>query len=79
MTKLKSRLRQHLIVASSPSAPTGPRLCLGMNMAYLEAKLMVAMILQRFTFRVEPGESAAVKVKTCDLGLCAISFWNRNS
>jgi len=33
----------------------GPRLCLGMQMAFMEAKLLTTMILQRFRLRVAPG------------------------
>ncbi|EDQ89905.1 uncharacterized protein MONBRDRAFT_7625 [Monosiga brevicollis MX1] len=34
----------------------GPRLCLGMHMAYIEAKLLVAMLVQRFDFEVKPNQ-----------------------
>eukprot|EP01147_Barroeca_monosierra_P005865 gene5865-9063_t len=30
----------------------GPRLCLGMNMAYLEAQFLIAMIIQRFDIKI---------------------------
>jgi len=33
----------------------GPRLCLGMNMAFLEAKLIACVILQKFRVRLVPG------------------------
>jgi cytochrome P450 len=33
----------------------GPRVCLGMHMALLEAKLLAVMVLQRFRFRLAPG------------------------
>jgi len=33
----------------------GPRICLGQNMAYLEAKFMMASVLQRFRFRLADG------------------------
>lgn len=34
----------------------GPRICLGKNLAYLEAKLLAAMLLQRFVLTLEPGQ-----------------------
>lgn len=36
----------------------GPRLCLGQSMAYVEAKMVVAMVLQQFEVMVSPGERA---------------------
>ena len=33
----------------------GPRLCLGQNLAYLEAETFLAMFLQQFTFKASPG------------------------
>eukprot|EP00004_Rigifila_ramosa_P011430 TRINITY_DN2443_c0_g1_i6.p1 TRINITY_DN2443_c0_g1~~TRINITY_DN2443_c0_g1_i6.p1 ORF type:complete len:225 (-),score=43.81 TRINITY_DN2443_c0_g1_i6:39-713(-) len=33
----------------------GPRICLGQNMAYTEAKTALAMLLPRFTFTLKPG------------------------
>eukprot|EP00049_Salpingoeca_infusionum_P018206 m.356193 g.356193 ORF g.356193 m.356193 type:complete len:531 (+) comp17469_c0_seq1:200-1792(+) len=35
----------------------GPRICLGMNMAYLEAKVMVATLFQRYIIHVEEDQS----------------------
>ena len=35
----------------------GPRLCLGMSMAYLEAEFMIASLLQKFEIKVEPGRT----------------------
>ena len=41
----------------------GPRLCLGQSMAYVEAKMVVAMVLQQFEVKVSPGE----RERACDL------------
>jgi cytochrome P450 len=35
----------------------GPRTCLGQNMAYLEAKMLLFMILRDYTIRLRPGHS----------------------
>eukprot|EP00730_Choanoeca_flexa_P019627 TRINITY_DN9596_c0_g1_i3.p1 TRINITY_DN9596_c0_g1~~TRINITY_DN9596_c0_g1_i3.p1 ORF type:complete len:490 (+),score=170.00 TRINITY_DN9596_c0_g1_i3:79-1548(+) len=40
----------------------GPRLCLGMNMAYLEAKFLVAKIMQRYEVEVQSGQDFAYQV-----------------
>ncbi|GMF30294.1 unnamed protein product [Phytophthora fragariaefolia] len=40
-----------------PAFQAGPRICLGMNMAVLEAKLFLATTLSRFHVTIAPGES----------------------
>eukprot|EP00045_Choanoeca_perplexa_P008994 m.85122 g.85122 ORF g.85122 m.85122 type:complete len:490 (+) comp14710_c0_seq2:44-1513(+) len=40
----------------------GPRLCLGMNMAYLEAKFLIAMMVQRYDVQVQSGQDFAYQV-----------------
>jgi len=38
----------------------GPRICLGMNMAYEEAKVVIAMVLKAgYRLRLAPGEDAS--------------------
>jgi hypothetical protein len=38
----------------------GPRICLGMNMALIEAKMLTCMLLQKFTFALLPGEAEKI-------------------
>jgi cytochrome P450 len=39
----------------------GPRECLGMNMAYLEAKVMICNLLKRFRLRMNPNAKVELK------------------
>lgn len=59
------RPERWLEMATRPSAyelpvfQAGPRICVGMNLALLEAKLFVAVMLQRFEVRLQDGEQVA--------------------
>jgi cytochrome P450 len=41
----------------------GPRNCIGQNFALLEAKIMLAMFIQRCTFELVPGQKIVPDVK----------------
>mmetsp|Transcript_69660 Transcript_69660/g.197394 ORF Transcript_69660/g.197394 Transcript_69660/m.197394 type:complete len:298 (+) Transcript_69660:2-895(+) len=43
-----------------PVFQAGPRLCLGMDMAIFEAKVLTTMLLQEFSFRIAPGEAEKI-------------------
>jgi len=54
-----------------PVFQAGPRICLGMDMAIFEAKLVVAMLLQRYTFDLKPGEAEKIHYSgTITLAVC---------
>ena len=40
----------------------GPRTCLGQNMAYLEESMVLAMVLQRYTFELVPGQKFKIRL-----------------
>ena len=45
----------------SPVFQAGPRVCLGINMALFEVKVLVAMLVQQFTFSPVPGRGPVRK------------------
>ena len=44
-----------------PVFQAGPRICLGMNFAYLEAKVLVCALCQRFRLRLAPDQTREVE------------------
>jgi cytochrome P450 len=52
-----------------PVFQAGPRICLGMNMAYFEAKLLTIMTLQNFTFEMVSDPSKVTYVPTVTLNM----------
>lgn len=44
----------------------GPRICIGMNMALLETKIFIAMMVQRFHVKIQDGEQ--LKDRPYELG-----------
>ena len=49
----------------------GPRICLGQSMAYVEAKMALAMLLQRFHVQVTPGSPIACKFSEANMDALA--------
>jgi cytochrome P450 len=43
-----------------PVFQAGPRICLGMNMAIFEAKIVAGMLLRDYTFTLAPGEAEKI-------------------
>ncbi|ETM44676.1 hypothetical protein L914_10111 [Phytophthora nicotianae] len=50
-------LTKHPSAYEFPAFQAGPRLCLGMNMAVLEAKFFLATTLRRYHITIAPGET----------------------
>merc|ERR1719189_912390 len=44
-----------------PVFQAGPRMCLGMDMAIFEAKVLTVMLLQCFNFELKPGEAEKIR------------------
>jgi len=54
-----------------PVFQAGPRICLGMDMAILEMKLVTTMLLQQFTFTIAPEEAEKVHYsRTITMSVC---------
>ena len=49
-----------LTIITSTTTSRGPRICLGMNMALFEAKLLTSMLFSRFRFKMCPGEAEKI-------------------
>jgi len=57
--------------AEFPVFQAGPRICLGMDMAIYEAKLVACALLQRFDFELKPGEASKITYSsTITLSVC---------
>ena len=58
-----------LLRCIDPFSLAGPRQCLGMDFAYLEAKLMIVMLLQKFNLQLafDPSEV----IESAGLTMCA--------
>jgi len=49
----------------------GPRICLGMDMAIFEAKLVATMLLQKYSFTLKEGEAENIQYSnTLTMSLC---------
>lgn len=54
-----------------PVFQAGPRICLGMDMAIFEAKMVAVMLLKRFSFELKPGESEKIRpAVTLTMSVC---------
>jgi cytochrome P450 len=54
-----------------PVFQAGPRICLGMDMAIFEAKLVACMLLQEFSFTLLPGEEEKIHYSpTVTMSIC---------
>jgi len=54
-----------------PAFQAGPRICLGQDMAIFEAKICTAMLLQRFSFTMPPGEAEKIHYSnTLTMSVC---------
>jgi len=54
-----------------PVFQAGPRTCLGTDMAIFEAKLVAVMLLQRYTFKLLPGEEDKIHYSsTITMAIC---------
>jgi len=54
-----------------PVFQAGPRICLGVNMAVFEAKVLAVMLLQRYTFKLKAGEEDKIHYSgTITMSVC---------